>query len=145
MTLDSKGFSMSKQKKNYPKKRSASKLYNYLYFSPACHHPLLHDAHTGGYTNNVGIIYMMAVVVISRYSSGYIPGVIASFISVICVNYVFTYPFMAFNFIMEGYPVTFLALLVISTITSATTTNLKEQSRILNEREKLLMEAEKEA
>ncbi|MCA5011015.1 DUF4118 domain-containing protein, partial [Clostridioides difficile] len=51
----------------------------------------------GGYTNNVGIIYMMAVVVISRYSNGYIPGVIASFISVICVNYVFTYPFMAFN------------------------------------------------
>ncbi|HBG10785.1 MAG TPA: sensor histidine kinase, partial [Clostridium sp.] len=99
----------------------------------------------GGYTNNVGIIYMMAVVIISRFSSGYIPGVIASFISVICVNYVFTYPFMAFNFIMEGYPVTFLALLIISTITSATTTNLKEQSRILNEREKLLMEAEKEA
>ncbi len=99
----------------------------------------------GGYTNNVGIIYMMAVVLISRYSSGYIPGVIASFISVICVNFVFTYPYMAFNFIMEGYPITFIALLIISTITSATTTHLKEQSRILNEREKMLMEAEKEA
>ena len=99
----------------------------------------------GGYTNNVGIIYMMAVVLISRYSSGYIPGVVASFISVICVNFVFTYPYLAFNFFMEGYPVTFFALLIISIITSATTTHLKEQSRILNEREKLLMEAEKEA
>ncbi|ADL06730.1 sensor histidine kinase [Lacrimispora saccharolytica] len=99
----------------------------------------------GGYTNNVGIIYMMAVVLVSRYSTGYVPGVIASFISVICVNFVFTYPYMAFNFTMEGYPVTFIALLVISTITSATTTHLKEQSRILNEREKRLMEAEKEA
>ncbi|WP_077612795.1 sensor histidine kinase [Clostridium sp. Marseille-P2415] len=98
----------------------------------------------GGYTNNVGIVYMMAVVLISRYSNGYVPGVIASFISVICVNFVFTYPYMAFNFTMEGYPITFIALLIISSITSATTTHLKEQSRILNEREKLLMEAEKE-
>lgn len=98
-----------------------------------------------GNTNNVGIIYVMAVVLISRYSTGYIPGVVAAFISVICVNFVFTYPYMAFDFIKEGYPFTFLALLTISTITSATTTHLKEQNYILNEREKRLMEAEKEA
>ena len=48
----------------------------------------------GGHTSNVSIVYMMAVVLISRFSNGYIPGVIASFISVICVNLVFTYPFM---------------------------------------------------
>ncbi len=46
----------------------------------------------GGHTANVSIVYMMAVVLISRFSNGYIPGVIASFISVICVNLVFTYP-----------------------------------------------------
>lgn len=98
----------------------------------------------GGYTTNVGIVYMMAVVLISRHTNGYVPGVIASFIGVICVNFVFTYPYMELNFSMEGYPVTFIALLVISSITSATTTHLKEQNRIINEREKLLMEAEKE-
>ena len=48
----------------------------------------------GGHTANVSIVYMMAVVLISRFSNGYIPGVVASFISVICVNLVFTYPFM---------------------------------------------------
>lgn len=99
----------------------------------------------GGHTNNVGIVYMMAIVLISRNSNGYLPGVIASFISVICVNYVFTYPYMEFDFTMDGYPVTFIAMLVISAITSAATTHLKEQNHIINEREKLLMEAEKEA
>jgi len=144
MILDQKGFSMNKHKKLSKKEllRNFVVTFISLLFATILSY-MMHIL--GGYTNNVGIIYMMAVVIISRYSSGYIPGVIASFISVICVNYVFTYPFMAFNFIMEGYPVTFLALLIISTITSATTTNLKEQSRILNEREKLLMEAEKEA
>ncbi|MGC6177840.1 sensor histidine kinase [Lacrimispora sp. 38-1] len=99
----------------------------------------------GGHTSNVSIVYMMAVVLISRYSNGYIPGVIASFISVICVNLVFTYPFMHLNFTMDGYPITFIALMVISSITSATTTHLKHQNKIIHDREKLLMEAEKEA
>jgi len=99
----------------------------------------------GGHTANVSIVYMMAVVLISRFSNGYIPGVIASFISVICVNLVFTYPFMHLNFTLDGYPITFIALMVISSITSATTTHLKYQNKIIHEREKLLMEAEKEA
>lgn len=97
-----------------------------------------------GRTTNVGIIYMMAVFLTARHTSGYIPGVIASFISVICVNYVFTYPYMELDFTLEGYPVTFVVLLGISTLTSTGTTHMKNQSIIINEREKLLMEAEKE-
>ena len=38
----------------------------------------------------------------------------------------------------------FIAMFTISTITSALTTNIKEQARIISEREKLLMDAEKE-
>ena len=98
----------------------------------------------GGLTNNVGMVYIMAVVLISRFSNGYIPGVVASFISILCVNYIFTYPYMEFKVSGIGYSITFITLLVISTITSATTTHLKQQNRILSEREKLLMEAEKE-
>ncbi len=99
----------------------------------------------GGHPTNVSIVYMMAVVLISRYSNGYVPGVVASFISVVCVNLVFTYPYMHLNFAMDGYPITFIALMVISSITSATTTHLKHQNKIIHEREKLLMDAEKEA
>jgi K+-sensing histidine kinase KdpD len=98
----------------------------------------------GGFTNNIGMVYIMAVVLISRFSNGYIPGLAASFISISCVNYLFTYPYMEFKLSGIGYSITFITLLVISTITSATTTHLKQQSQILNERDKLLMEAEKE-
>lgn len=98
----------------------------------------------GGFTNNIGMVYIMAVVLISRFSNGYIPGLAGSFISIICVNYLFTYPYMEFKLSGIGYSITFITLLVISTITSATTTHLKQQSKILSERDKLLMEAEKE-
>ncbi len=93
---------------------------------------------------NVSMIYILSVLMIARYTDGYIPGIAASVISTIFVNFMFTYPYMEFNFSLQGYPVTFLAMLTVSTITSAATTQLKTQATILSEREKLLMEAEKE-
>ena len=95
-------------------------------------------------STSVAIIYVLAVLLVARYTTGYIPGIVASVIGVICVNYVFTYPFMYLNFTIDGYPVTFIGMAVVSAITSTITTNFKKQSQILNEREKFLMEAEKE-
>lgn len=99
------------------------------------------------YTNNVTnitIIYMLAVVLTARYTDGYLSGIIASFVGVIFVNFVFTYPYLELNFTLDGYPVTFAGMLVISGITSTMTSHLKLQSTILNDREKRLMEAKKE-
>lgn len=98
----------------------------------------------GGKTVNVAIIYILAVTFIARYTDGYVPGIFASVIGVFCVNYAFTFPFMVLDFTLDGYPITFAAMLLISGLTSTTTTHLKEQHRILNEREKLLRDAEKE-
>lgn len=95
-------------------------------------------------TNNISLIYVLAIVLIARFTSGYYPGFIASFISVIIVNCVFTYPYGEVNFTMAGYPVTFIGMLSISVITSTTTSHLKTQAEMINERDKLLMEAEKE-
>jgi two-component system sensor histidine kinase KdpD len=55
------------------------------------------------------------------------------------VNYVFTYPFFAFNFTISGYPVTFLTMFIVSVITSALTTQVKRQKnlRLETEKEKL--------
>ena len=50
----------------------------------------------------------------------------------------------ALDFTLTGYPITFIAMFSISIATSALTTNMKEQAKVLSEREKLLMEAEKE-
>ncbi|MDD3252602.1 MAG: DUF4118 domain-containing protein [Lachnospiraceae bacterium] len=95
-------------------------------------------------STSVAIIYVLAVMMVARYTVGYIPGIIASLFGVVFVNYVFTYPYMTLNFSIDGYPITFVGMMVTSGITSALTTKFKKQNQMLNEREKLLMEAEKE-
>lgn len=93
---------------------------------------------------NICLIYILCLIIISRYTNGYIYGIIASLFCVVFVNYCFTYPYFEINFTLTGYPVTFLAMLSISLITSTTTSHMIQQSQILAEREKQLMEADKE-
>lgn len=93
---------------------------------------------------NVALLYILALVLIARITDGYFWGIFASLVGVVCVNYLFTYPYLALNFTLAGYPVTFIGMLAISLITSAATTHLKQQMRMLAERERLLVEAEKE-
>ena len=88
--------------------------------------------------------YILGLVLIARYTDGYWYGIFASLISIFCVNFLFTYPYFAFNFTLSGYPITFFCMSFISLITSLTTTNLKKQTKVALEREKLLQEAEKE-
>ena len=85
---------------------------------------------------NVAMIYMLAVVFTARFTSSYIYGTIVSFISVICINYLFTYPYFAFNFTQKGYPLMFLSMLGISLITNAMTIEIKRQAKIAQENEK---------
>ncbi len=93
---------------------------------------------------NVALIYITALVLTARFTNGYIYGITASVVSVIGINYLFTYPYFQVNFTLTGYPVTFVFTLIISLMVSTMTSRIKEQADILIEREKLLMEAEKE-
>ena len=93
---------------------------------------------------NTTIFYILAVMFIARYTDGYVPGVIASFLSVLLVNFAFTYPYMKLNFSISGYPLTFAAMMIISSLTSTTTTHLKDQAKVITQQEKMLMETEKE-
>lgn len=95
-------------------------------------------------TTNVALVYVLAIVLIARYTTGYHPGFIASLISVILVNFAFTYPYRTINFTMSGYPVNFLGMLSISVITSTATTHLKMQAEMIEEQDHQLLEAEKE-
>ena len=87
------------------------------------------------------MIFVMAVMVISRLTTGYLFGVAASLISVIGVNYVFTYPYLALNFTLAGYPLTFMTMLVVSICTCAMTNQLRGQERLRAESEKEKMRA----
>ncbi|MBD5458376.1 MAG: DUF4118 domain-containing protein [Lachnospiraceae bacterium] len=94
--------------------------------------------------SNIALIYILALIVIVRFTDGYLPGLFSSVIAVICVNFLFTYPYFELNFTLAGYPITFLEMLAVTLFTSTMTTGMKEQAKIIAERDKLLSEAEKE-
>lgn len=95
----------------------------------------------GENSNFASSIFVLTVLLISRFTTGYLYGLVASVLGVICVNYVFTYPYMELDFTLSGYPLTFLALLAVSAITSALTTRVKRQERLRAENEKEKMRA----
>lgn len=93
---------------------------------------------------NIALLYILALIVIALNTDGYLYGIAASLFCVAAVNIFFTYPFYELNFTQDGYPVTFIGMLTISIITGTTTTRMKRQKTILDERERKLAEAEKE-
>jgi len=82
------------------------------------------------------LVFVLAVLLISRLTTGYLFGLISSFIGVVAVNYIFTYPYLALNFTLSGYPLTFLTMLIASIITCTLTSQAKQQERLRRETEK---------
>ena len=81
-------------------------------------------------------VFILAVVLISRFTNGYLPGVLAAAVGVVGVNYLFTYPFHEFNLSIDGYPLTFAVMLVVSVLVSTLTTQIKRQEQLRYEAEK---------
>ena len=86
-------------------------------------------------------IFVLAVLLVSRLTTGYLFGLIASLLGVVCVNFVFTYPYWAVNFTLSGYPLTFLTFLVVSVMTGTLTAQAKQRERLRAENEKEKMRA----
>ncbi|NLL78114.1 MAG: PAS domain-containing sensor histidine kinase [Clostridiales bacterium] len=93
---------------------------------------------------NVALLYVLALVLIARKTSGYFWSIFASLVGGICVNFLFVYPYYSLHFTFSGYPVTLLGMLAIALTTSTASTSMKRQMQMLADREKLLIEAEKE-
>lgn len=86
-------------------------------------------------------MFVLAVLLVSRLTTGYLFGFLASVLGVVCTNFIFTYPYWAVNFTLSGYPTTFLVFLVVSIITCALTTQVRQQERLRAEGEKEKMRA----
>ncbi|MDR1796834.1 MAG: DUF4118 domain-containing protein [Clostridiales Family XIII bacterium] len=84
----------------------------------------------------VPLIFVLGVLMVSRLTSGYFYGILTSVLAVFGVNYAFTYPYFALNFSIAGYPVTFATMFVVSVITSALTSQIKQQERLRAEAER---------
>ena len=83
------------------------------------------------------MIFVLGVFLVSWRTQGYSFGIAASLISVLAVNWAFTYPYWAFDLISPECISSAVVMLIVSTMTGALTTRLKQQ-------EKLKAEAEKE-
>ena len=83
------------------------------------------------------MIFVLGVFLVSWRTQGYFFGVASSLISVLAVNWAFTYPYWAFDLISPECISSAVVMLIVSTMTGALTTRLKQQ-------EKLKAEAEKE-
>ena len=82
------------------------------------------------------MLYVPAVFLIARYTRGYLFGLLGSIIGVVLVNFIFTYPYFAFNFTISGYPITFISMFVTSAMTSTMTSRIKLQDDVRVEAEK---------
>lgn len=82
------------------------------------------------------LLFVLAILLISRFTDSFFYGISASVIAVIEVNYIFTYPYFRINFTLSGYPLTFLVMFSVSVVVSMLTMQIKKQEKIRAEIEK---------
>ena len=79
---------------------------------------------------STSMVFLFAVFLVSRFTEGYLYGMLASFISIVLVNFFFTEPIFGLNFTMAGYPLTIGCMLVVAITTGALTTQTKRQNEV---------------
>ena len=97
--------------------------------------------HVGDSDSAVPMVFVLAVLLIARLTNGFLFSLLASIVSVIGVNYAFTYPYLEFNFTITGYPLTFVTMFAVSFVVGMLTERVKRQERIKAEAETEKMKA----
>ncbi len=87
----------------------------------------------------IPMLFVLGVFFVSWKTQGYFWGITASLISVLAVNYAFTYPYYAIDLISPECLGSAIVMLIVSTMTGALTTKIKqqEQVRLDSERERM--------
>ena len=81
------------------------------------------------------MIFVLGVFLVSWRTQGYLFGILASLVSVLAVNWAFTYPYWAFDLISPECISSAVVMLIVSTMTGALTTRLKQQEKLKAEAE----------
>lgn len=84
----------------------------------------------------VPMIFVLGVFLVSMRTQGYFWGITASLISVLAVNYAFTYPYWAFDLISPECISAAVVMFVVAIMTGALTTKLKAQEKMKAEAER---------
>lgn len=89
----------------------------------------------------ISAILTLAVFLISLYTDGYFWGIFASLLSVLALNFAFTFPFFKFNFTIPENMISAVIMLVVTIMSSALATKVKQQEKMKAENEKEKMRA----
>ena len=81
------------------------------------------------------MIFVLGVFLVSWRTQGYFWGIAASLISVLAVNYAFTYPYWVFDLISPECIASAVVMLIVATMTGTLTTRLKKQEKVKAEAE----------
>ncbi len=90
---------------------------------------------------HITTIFVFSVFIVSLLTDGYIYGIISTFAGVLLVNYAFTYPYFAFDFMIPANVFSAIVMITISLLTSSFTTKLKRWQTLKVEGEKERMRA----
>lgn len=80
-------------------------------------------------------IFTLAVFLISKFTTGYLQGIIASFISILAVNFAFTFPYFKLQFTILEDLISAIIMLAVTITTSTMTTQIKKQEKMKAEME----------
>lgn len=89
----------------------------------------------------IPMIFVLGVFLVSLKTQGYFWGITSSIISVLAVNYAFTFPYYAFDLISPECIFSAVVMLIVAIMTGALTTQLKTQEKIKAESEMERMRA----
>lgn len=81
------------------------------------------------------MLFVLGVFLVSWKTHGYTWGIAASLLSVLLVNWAFTYPYWAFDLISPECISSAVVMLIVATMTSALTTRIKKQEKLKAEAE----------
>ena len=84
----------------------------------------------------IPMVFVLGVFLVSWRTRGYVWGVGASLVSVLAVNWAFTYPYWAFDLISPECISAAVVMLVVSVMTGTLTTKIKQQEKMKAEAEK---------
>ena len=76
------------------------------------------------------MVFVLGVFLVSWRTQGYVFGIASSLISVLAVNWAFTYPYWAFDLISPECISSAVVMLIVSSMTGALTTRLKQQEKL---------------
>jgi len=90
---------------------------------------------------HITTLFVFAVFLISLVTDSYIYGVFAAVVSMLLVNYAFTYPYFNLNFTIPQNLFSAVVMIIIALLTSTLTTKVRRQEAIKAESEKERMRA----